>query len=81
VLSKARMYEIARSCLTCHLRTSSVQLPESSTHGACIKGDFSHLEGAGPSARFMRFAEVDAHADELAAVAKAWCRLVEGKPG
>jgi hypothetical protein len=29
----------------------------------------------------MRFAEVDAHADELAAVAKAWCRLVEGKPG
>jgi len=52
--------------------------------GARIKGDFPHLEGAGPSARFMRFAdvaEVDAHADELAAVASAWCRLVEVKPG
>jgi hypothetical protein len=52
--------------------------------GARIKGDFPHLEGTGPSARFMRFAdgaEVDACADELAAVARAWCRLVEGKPG
>jgi hypothetical protein len=52
--------------------------------GARIGGDFPHLEGAGPSARFMRFAdvaEVDAHASELAAVAMAWCGLVEGKPG
>jgi Domain of unknown function (DU1801) len=52
--------------------------------GARIKGDFPRLEGTGPSARFMRFAdvaEVDARTDELAAVAKAWCRLVEGQPG
>jgi hypothetical protein len=51
--------------------------------GARIKGEFPHLEGSGPSARFMRFAdvaEVDAHADELAAVARAWCGLVEPKP-
>jgi hypothetical protein len=52
--------------------------------GARIKGDFPHLEGTGPTARFMRFAdvaEVDLRASELAAVATAWCRLVEGKPG
>jgi hypothetical protein len=52
--------------------------------GARIKGDFPHLEGSGPTARFMSFAdgvEVDAHARELAAVAKAWCRLVEQNAG
>jgi uncharacterized protein DUF1801 len=52
--------------------------------GARIKGDFPHLDGSGPSARFMHFAdvaEVDARANELAAVAIAWCGLVERKPG
>ena len=51
--------------------------------GARIKGDFPHLEGTGPTARFMRFAdvaEVDARANELAGVATAWCALVEPKP-
>ena len=51
--------------------------------GARIKGDFPHLEGTGPTARFMRFAdaaEVDVRASELAGVATAWCVLVEPKP-
>jgi hypothetical protein len=46
--------------------------------GARIPGDFPHLEGDGPTARFMRFAdleEVEARADELEAVARAWCQL------
>jgi hypothetical protein len=46
--------------------------------GARIKGRFSHLEGVGPSARFMRFAdekEVAARARELTEVARAWCAL------
>ena len=47
--------------------------------GARIKGDFPHLEGTHPSARFMRFAdvaEVEARADELAAITRAWCEMV-----
>jgi hypothetical protein len=46
--------------------------------GARIPGDFQHLEGSGPTARFMRFAdlaEVEERAGELAAVARAWCQL------
>ena len=46
--------------------------------GAKIPGDFSHLEGDGPTARFMRFAdlaEVRDRAGELAAIARAWCEL------
>lgn len=42
--------------------------------GAHIPGDFPHLEGDGPTARFMRFpdvASVDTLADELAAIAVA----------
>ena len=44
--------------------------------GARIPGKFPHLEGSGPTARFMRFkdaAEVDGRAKELAAVVAAWC--------
>ena len=44
--------------------------------GAKIPGRFPHLEGDGPSARFMRFAdlaEVEKRAKELAAVTRAWC--------
>jgi hypothetical protein len=44
--------------------------------GASIPGDFPNLEGDGPTARFMRFADladVEAKADELAAIARAWC--------
>jgi hypothetical protein len=47
--------------------------------GARIPGKFPHLEGTHPSARFMRFAdidEVDARATELTAIAAAWCALV-----
>jgi hypothetical protein len=46
--------------------------------GARIPGKFPHLEGSGPSARFMRFADVadvDARAAELSKVALAWCEL------
>ncbi|MGH2681198.1 MAG: hypothetical protein ACRDG8_12090 [Actinomycetota bacterium] len=46
--------------------------------GARIPGDFRHLEGDGPTARFMRFAdqaEVETRARELEAVARAWCDL------
>ena len=52
--------------------------------GARIKGRFPHLEGAGPSARFMRFAdekEVAARARELAEVARAWCMLTPVEKG
>jgi hypothetical protein len=47
--------------------------------GARIPGKFPHLEGTHPSARFMRFADIDeveARAGELQRVAVAWCRLV-----
>jgi hypothetical protein len=47
--------------------------------GARIPGKFPHLEGTHPSARFMRFAnldEVEARAGELQRVAVAWCALV-----
>lgn len=44
--------------------------------GAKIPGRYPHLEGDGPSARFMRFAdvaEVSAKALELTKVVAAWC--------
>jgi hypothetical protein len=44
--------------------------------GARIPGTFPHLEGAGPSARFMRFAdvkEVNQRAAELTKIVAAWC--------
>ena len=47
--------------------------------GAKIPGDFPHLEGDGPTARFMRFddlADVRSKAKELRALAKPWCRLM-----
>ena len=47
--------------------------------GARITGAFPHLDGSGPSARFMGFAdldEVEALAAELAAVTVARCTLV-----
>ena len=47
--------------------------------GAKIPGDYAHLEGDGPTARFMRFdglADVRAKAKELRALGKAWCRLM-----
>jgi hypothetical protein len=46
--------------------------------GARIPGHFPHLEGDGPTARFMRFAdlaEVEERADELSAITRAWCDL------
>ena len=47
--------------------------------GAKIEGKFAHLEGTGPSARFMRFAdlgEVDALTTELSGVVRAWCDMM-----
>lgn len=52
--------------------------------GARIPGKFLHLEGSGPTARFMRFksvAEVDARTNELTKVVRAWCAAMEPKPG
>jgi hypothetical protein len=46
--------------------------------GARIPGKFPHLEGTGPSARFMRFAdvkEVDQRAAEVTRIVAAWCTL------
>ncbi|HEY0493863.1 MAG TPA: DUF1801 domain-containing protein, partial [Candidatus Dormibacteraeota bacterium] len=46
--------------------------------GARIQGNFPHLEGSGPSARFMRFkdlAEVDKRATELSKIVEAWCNM------
>lgn len=46
--------------------------------GAHIPGEVPHLEGDGPTARFMRFPDletVEALADELAAITVAWCGL------
>jgi Domain of unknown function (DU1801) len=70
--------------LAAFVQSSKKQVNLMFGRGARIKGDFPHLEGTGPSARFMRFAdvaEVDARAKELAPVATAWCALVEPKPG
>lgn len=47
-------------------------------NGAKIPGRFPHLEGNGPNARFMKFAdvaEVNARAAEMMRIAKAWCDL------
>ena len=47
--------------------------------GAKIPGKFPHLAGSGPTARFMRFAdisEVNARAAELRKIAVAWCDLM-----
>jgi len=48
--------------------------------GARIEGDFPHLEGDGPTARFMRFAgvdEVEALSDELSRIVVAWCHMMD----
>jgi Domain of unknown function (DU1801) len=47
--------------------------------GAKIPGRFPHLEGSGPSARFMRFAdmgEIDARTTELTNIVRAWCEMM-----
>ena len=47
--------------------------------GARIPGRFPHLEGTGPTARFMRFAEVpevNSRAGELGRIVVAWCDLM-----
>ena len=51
--------------------------------GAKIPARFAHLEGAGPSARFMRFAdvaEVNQRLPELTRVVAAWCSLAPANP-
>lgn len=50
--------------------------------GAKIQGKFPHLEGSGPSARFMRFAEmsdVEALTTELTQIVRAWCDMMSPK--
>jgi hypothetical protein len=52
--------------------------------GARIKGKFLHFEGSGPTARFMRFAdvaEVNARAAELSKITVAWCDLTPKEKG
>jgi uncharacterized protein YceH (UPF0502 family) len=47
--------------------------------GARIPGTYRYLEGAGPSARHMRFAdmaEVEAKTQELSNLVVAWCDLM-----
>jgi uncharacterized protein DUF1801 len=47
--------------------------------GAKIPGSFPHLEGTGPSARFMRFADlgdIDARTTELTNIVRAWCEML-----
>lgn len=61
------------------VQTSEARVNLMFHRGARIKGAFPHLEGDGPSARFMRFAdldEVEVRADELTAVVQAWCSLM-----
>lgn len=51
--------------------------------GQLIEKGHPHLEGSGPNARFMRWAdvaEVNASANELASLAKAWCVLMAEGP-
>ena len=52
--------------------------------GARIQGKFPHLEGSGPSARFMRFAdpaEAQARSAELSKIVVAWCSLTPAERG
>ena len=52
--------------------------------GARIPGTYPHLEGSGPSARFMRFAdpaEAQARATELSKIVVAWCSLTPAERG
>ncbi|HEY6116899.1 MAG TPA: hypothetical protein VI172_13165 [Candidatus Dormibacteraeota bacterium] len=47
--------------------------------GAKIPGTYRYLEGSGPTARHMRFAdmaEVEAKTQELSNLARAWCDLM-----
>src|ERR1700736_2378692 len=52
--------------------------------GARIPGKFAYVEGTGPSARFMRFAdlaEAQARAAELSKIVAAWCSLTPAERG
>jgi hypothetical protein len=52
--------------------------------GARIPGSFPHLEGAGPTARFMSFADVsdvEARAAELHDIVAAWCSFAQVRAG
>src|ERR1700674_1653596 len=52
--------------------------------GARIQGKFPRLEGSGPSARFMRFAdpaEAQARSAELSKIVVAWCSLTPAERG
>ena len=52
--------------------------------GGRIPGKFPHMEGSGPSARFMRFAnpaEAQQRAAELGKIVVAWCSLTAAERG
>jgi hypothetical protein len=52
--------------------------------GARIPGKLAHLEGTGPSARFMRFAdpaEAQARSAELSKIVVTWCSLTPAERG
>jgi hypothetical protein len=60
------------------VQTSKKQVSLMFNRGARIPGKFAHLEGAGPSARFMRFAdpaEAQARATELTKIVATWFSL------
>ena len=52
--------------------------------GGRIPGKFPHMEGSGPSARFMRFAnpaEAQKRAAELGKIVVTWCSLTPAERG
>src|SRR5438105_1356941 len=66
------------------VQVSKKQVSLMFNRGARIPGKFPHLEGAGPSARFMRFTdakEVQARAAELSKIVVAWCSLTSAQRG
>lgn len=64
--------------------TNEKQVSLMFNRGARIPGKFAHLEGTGPSARFMRFAdpaEAQARPAELGKIVVAWCSLTPAERG
>ena len=67
--------------MTAYLKHGTVQFAYEGDLTAFVqpKG-FPSLEGDGPTARFIRFAdlaEVEERADELAAITRAWCAIAD----
>jgi hypothetical protein len=64
--------------------TNKKQVSLMFNRGARIPGKLPHLEGSGPSARFMRFAgpgEAQGRAAEISKIVAAWCSLTPAERG